>query len=131
MKELFDKLRSLEEEISDEKGGFALFALFLREEAVDRWDLVVAAPWFGNDKKKTLDYLTRKLRSYLTAHELVSLSRIVLVKASEPSVQAINAAVEVEHGAIEVRDTTFFGLQIKHAYIITSKRNGQPARATA
>jgi len=45
MKELVEKPRKLEAEIAAEKGPFLLFALFLRQDAADRWDLVVAAPW--------------------------------------------------------------------------------------
>jgi hypothetical protein len=45
MKEFIDKYIELERSISYEKGDFSLFALFLREDAADIWDLVVAAPW--------------------------------------------------------------------------------------
>jgi hypothetical protein len=45
MRDLAVKLRGLERTLSEEKGPFNLFALLLREDAPDVWDLVVAAKW--------------------------------------------------------------------------------------
>ena len=122
MKPLAEKLVSLEGQISKEKGAFALFALFLREEVQDRYDLVVSSSWIEEDKKAALDYLAKQLRSCLEPQELLSLSRIVLVDLDNPSLRAINKAIKVEHGLSEVKNGTFFDLEIKHAYIITSKK---------
>jgi hypothetical protein len=44
MKELLGKFVELEQRLSQERGEFSLFALFLREDASDKWDLVVSAP---------------------------------------------------------------------------------------
>jgi hypothetical protein len=124
MKELVDKLRLLEMEISQKQGDFSLFALLLREDAPNRWDLVVSASWFWSDKTKTLDYLVKKLRSRLTSDELLTLSRIVLIEESNPTLHALQQAFQVHHTPIEVQDCTLFGLQIQRAYIFTSRRNG-------
>jgi hypothetical protein len=35
---------------------------------------------------------------------------------------ALHKAMQTEHGMTEIQDSNFFGLQIKHAYLITSKR---------
>jgi hypothetical protein len=128
MKQLLEKLVDVERGIAEEKGSFALFGLFLREDAPNTWDLIVSAPWFGRDEKKTLDYLAGKLQTKLKPDELTSLSRIVVVGSTEPSVKAIHRALRVEHGSAEVRDCNFFGLPIKHAYIITSQANGGAVR---
>lgn len=129
MKELVAKLRSLEKEIAEEKGDFTLFALFLREDAPDRWDLVVSAPWFGRNEKATLDYFASKVKSRLKVSELLMLSRIVLISPSDPSLGAVHTAVKVKGGEVEMSDRSFFGLPIKHAYIITSRRE-QPRQAS-
>lgn len=122
MKQLVEKLVPLEHDISADKGGFALFALFLREDAQDRWDLVVSAPWIEANKKKALDYLVNQLQPRLEPRELLSISRIVLIDKDNPALESIHKAIRVEHGTTEVMNSNFFGLQIKHAYIITSKR---------
>ena len=120
--ELTENFRRLESEIASKKGDFALFALFLREDVPDRWDLIVSAPWASADKKAALDYLVGKIKSDLPPENLTSLSRIVFFDPHEPQVEALNKAFHVEHEVVEVRDSNFFGLPIKHAFIITSKR---------
>ena len=119
--ELVQSFTRLESNIAKEKGDFALFALFLREDLPDRWDLVVAAPW-ATDRKSALEYFVSKIKSQMGAPVLTDLSRIVFVDPQDRAVQALNQALHVEHGVSEVKDSNFFGLQIKHAYIITSKR---------
>jgi hypothetical protein len=131
MKELIDKLRLLETEISQKQGDFSLFALLLREDAQNKWDLVASASWFWSDKKKTLDYLAKKLRSRLTSDELLTLSRIVLIEESNPTLHALQQAFQVHHTPIEVQDCNLFGLQIQRAYIFTSRRNGSDSSQIA
>ena len=122
MKELLERFIRIERTLSDEKGGFALFALFLREDAADKWDLIVAAPWIELDRKEALSLITKNIQDTFASEELSLLSRVVLVDLANPAVEAVNQAVAIQHGQAEVRDSNFFGLQIKHAYIITSHR---------
>jgi len=119
--ELADNFTRLESRISEEKGDFSLFALFLREEVPDRWDLLVAAPWVETDREDALNYFVNEIKSFLGAQYLTVLSRIVFVDPNDPAVQSLNRSIKVEHGSAEVKDADFFGLPIKHAYIITSK----------
>ena len=134
MKQTIEKLASLERDIASEKGEFSLFALFLREDADNTWDLLASAPWLEVDKRESLDYLVNQLRSRLDTQELLSLSRIVLLEEDNPVLEAIHKAIKVKHGMAEVRDDLSFGVPIKHAYIITSasenslkSRTPQPA----
>ena len=126
MNEIVEKFASLEAEIAQKRGDFSLFALFLREDAPDRWDLIVSAPWVGQNKDEAVDYLIAEIKSHLGPQDLVSLSRIVVVDSNDPPVQALANAFHVEHGRVEVRDSNLFGLQVKHAFIITSKRPEAP-----
>jgi hypothetical protein len=121
VKELTDAFGRLESKIAEERGDFALFGLFVREDLPDRWDLIVSAPWV-TDRKAALDYFVSKIQLDMGAPALIDLSRIVFVDPQDQAVQDLNQAIHVEHGAVEVRDSTFFGLPIKHAFIITSKR---------
>src|SRR5437667_2835265 len=105
--ELTEKFAELESRIAEEKGPFALFALFMREDAPDRWDLFVSAPWTG-DKQGTVNYFVAQIKSTLGEPGLTSLSRIMVVDPQDAGVQAINRAIQVEHGTIEVRDSNSF-----------------------
>ena len=43
MREQVEKLQNVEKNLSESKGQFELFALFLREDSPDKWDLLSAA----------------------------------------------------------------------------------------
>jgi hypothetical protein len=120
--ELTQNFARLESQLAKEKGAFALFALFLREDVPDRWDLIVSAPWVGEDKQSAVSYLVSQIKSKLGEQDLTRLSRIVVIDPDDVAVQNLNRDIEVEHGNVEVRDSNFFGLAVKQAHIITSKR---------
>ncbi len=122
MKQLLGKLTAMEREVSQEEGDFRLFALFLREDSPDKWDLLVSAPWLDTDRSGGMDYLAQQVRSRLDTKELLSLSRLVFIGADNPGIRAILQAFHAQHSQIELHDCNLFGLQIKHAYIITSDR---------
>ena len=125
--ELVERFARLETEIAQERGDFALFALFMREEVPDRWDLMVSAAWAGGDNAAAVNYLVAQITSKLGDGDLVSLSRIVVIDPEDAAVRMLNRNVHVEHGNVEVRDSIFSGLAIKQAHIITSNR--PPAQA--
>lgn len=122
MKQSIDKFISIEKELSEEKGEFNLFALFLREDAANKWDLLVSADWINENKSDSLNLISKKLQSNLEKKDLVQLSRIVLIEEDNPGLTAFHNSVNIEHGSVEIQDSNFFGLEIKHAYVITSKR---------
>jgi hypothetical protein len=126
MKELIDKLGKIEKDISAEKGPFLLFALFLREDAPDLWDLLIAANWVEKNKAESLKYISTHLSKSLKPDELIKLSRILLIDSNNPGLKAIHKTIHIEHGNAEIKDSNFFGLQIKHAHLITSKREKTP-----
>jgi hypothetical protein len=131
MKNLVDKFIHLEQVLSREKGEFAIFALFLREDAADKWDLIVAAEWIEADRKEALAYITHRIQQFFEPDELSYLSRVVCVGESNPSVLALNHDVNINHGQVEVRDRNLFGMQIKHGYIITSQSLSADAQVPA
>lgn len=124
MKDVAKKLISAEQQMSDEKGRFLLFALFLREDAPDLWDLLVSANWIETNKGEALRYITGKLKNSVAPIELSKLSRIVIIEHTNPALGAIQSAFHIEHGMADVQSSNFFGLPIKHAYIITSRKEG-------
>ena len=131
MKTVIDALLDVERALSSEKGQFTLFALFLREEALEKWDLVVSAPWIEKDKRSALRLLADRLQESLSASDVLSISRIVLLDPSDAGVELINRTVRVEDSTVEVKDSTFFGQQIRHAHIFASKRQPMEVRQRA
>jgi hypothetical protein len=132
MTALVEGTLKVEKALAEEKGPFALFALFLREDAPDKWDLVVSAPWVEADKESALKLISSKVREFIKPPDLFAVSRVVIVEPTSPAVQAINQAFDTQHSTIEVKDSNFFGLAIKHAHIFASQRGeagGIPKRA--
>lgn len=123
MKDTVEQFIKLERRIAKDKGEFFLFALFLREDAPDKWDLVVAAPWMDADRTKALSYLAEQIKEELKPRELTQLSRVVIVDQQHPSLAAIKRAVKKADDIAEVANLNFFGLQIKHGYIIVPRHS--------
>lgn len=123
MKNVINKFLEIEKEINKEKGFFNLFALFLREDSENKWDLIISATWFLNDEKKTLDYVIDKIKSKINKNEIINLSRIVLLKPNDPFVLNINSIIVCEHSITEFSSCVLNNMHIKHAFIITSKKN--------
>lgn len=121
MKDFVKDLQRVERSLSDEKGAFNLFALFLLEDAPRKWDVVIAAPWAEKDKGDALKRISRELQRNLDKDEFLKLSRIVIIDQTNPGLEAFQRAFHVEHSDTEVKDREFFGLQVKHAHIITSR----------
>lgn len=119
MTEIRQRLVDLERRLARERGPFSFFGLFLREDASGKWDLVVAADWIDEDRIKALQYLAKELQSEL-AKDVTVLSRIVLME--QDGLDAMHRFIQTEHSDMEVRDSVFFGLSIKHAFIVTSMR---------
>jgi hypothetical protein len=131
MKEFVDRFVDLERKLSLEKGEFALFALFLRDDALDKWDLVVAAPWIESDRKTALSYITNQIQAAFKPDELTRLSRVVIVDEANPALDAINRAIRIEHDIADIQNSNFFGLQIKHGYVITSQKPSASTEVSA
>ncbi len=121
MKEQIEKLQKVEKSLSESKGQFELFALFLREDSPDKWDLVISADWARANKKASIKTIIEEVRKELTDQELLILSRIIILDKNDAALKAIHQAMRVEHGLAEISDSNFFGLTIKHAYLINSK----------
>lgn len=125
MKESIDKFVALERLISEERGNFVLFALFLREDSFDKWDLVIASPWANANNKLIYDYVAEMLRTHLDHEARLLLSRIVVINTNDPFLHEILSVVDVQHQKVEMRNAEFFNFKIEYAYIITASRDYQ------
>jgi hypothetical protein len=114
-REKFVQLRS---EIIADRGELTLFALFLRGEVDDRWDLLVAAPWVDDDEAGALRYLSRKVAAKLSEREIIELSRIVLIEQNHPGLKELLRETVVEDGIVrQIENLEFAGLSLRRAII--------------
>lgn len=127
MKDIAEKLAKVEQQIAEEKGDFLLFALFLTEDSSGYWDLLVSAAWMAENKSEALKYINAKIQKALTPDEIMKLSKIVIIDKDNPELEALQEAfqrsIHIEHGIAEIKNSNFFGLEVRHAFLITSKRD--------
>jgi len=122
MREQAIKLQAVEKTLSESQGPFELFALFLREDAPNKWDLLISSDWARTDKKAALNTIIGEVQNVLSQQEQLMLSRLIILDKDDAALNALQSAMHVEHGMAEISDSNFNGLPIKHAYLITSKR---------
>ena len=111
MKEIAKKLQEQEKIISKEKGPFELFALFLRNDSPDKWDLVLAADWITKDTYSALKYFSDILHKILSTEELIKFSRIAIIEsfsAKDLMLEKITKAIKTEHNVVEIENSNFF-----------------------
>src|SRR5436305_13267450 len=100
MSTFVEKLKATEGEIAGERGGFALFALFEREELPGKWDVVFSAPWVRESKRSAIGYVVEKTCATLDSEEFLSIARFVPLRPTEDFVRALTQRVGVEHGLV-------------------------------
>lgn len=122
MNELIQKMLKIEKYLARQKGDFRLFALFLRDGSPGKWDVLVSAQWIDANKQQALKVIIEQLTTQLNKDELMSLSRVVVIKQDHEGLPAVNQFMSVENGIAEIHDKNFFGLDIKQAFLISSPR---------
>ena len=122
---LIEKCRRVEREMSQAWGGFALFGLFERDETAGKWDILVFAPWLTTDLAGT-QRVVDALVPHVSKAEWLRIAGVVPLQPSSGYVQWVAQRFPAEHALQEVFNTTFDGVPINHAYIITA--NTAPAQ---
>lgn len=122
MNDFVKVLQKIERALSEEKGMFTLFALFVLEETPGNWDLLVAAPWIQKNTAVGHRRIAEELQESLSRQELRKLSNLIIVDQDNRGLADLQRAVHAEHDDIELRDRNFFGLDVKHARVITCRR---------
>ncbi len=117
---LLSSILPIERELASRHGEFTLFALVLREDSTDRWDLLVAAPWVQEDDDLALRVISDSLVKALKREELIQVSRIVTLDQTDPELKAFAQTIQTSHEPVEIVNSTLFGQPIKRAYVITS-----------
>jgi hypothetical protein len=123
MKEIVKKFIQIEEESSKEMGEYTFFALFLRENSANRWDIVVASKWINENKSAARSYLAKKVQDALDVSEIVKISHIAILDNDLFEVPEFLEDVTVQHGSARFKDEEFSGQQIERGYVITINSN--------
>lgn len=123
MKKILDKLKLILTELEKEHGLVLVFALFLREDSLARWDLVVAAPWLDSGDAESYKIVATKVQNLLTSDEIIQLSRVVILDADDPVVTFLQDSYNVPNGTFkEIENcepfSQRFNFTIRRAYLL-------------
>jgi hypothetical protein len=126
MKEILDKLKSVVQALEKEHGPILLFALFLREDALEKWDIVVSASWLSSSEKNAYKIVVSKIQALLSPSELVQFSRVVILDDTDPVVSFLQKVCPLTNGGFKESPKDFsiepfsekFGFTIKKAYTL-------------
>ena len=129
MKEILQKLKIVLGDLEREYGIVLLFAFFLREEALGRWDLLISAPWLEPRVLNSYEKVSKAIQKHLDNKELLQISRIVVLEADDPAVAFLQDLHSVPNGSfVEVQNceplSDKFGFTIKRAFVLRCIKHG-------
>jgi hypothetical protein len=120
MKALCEKVKEILP-LLEERGPVYLFALFERDDAPGKWDLIVSAQWADPEAAGAVRFVSTALVPRLDKEQLASISRIVIIPSTAPAVNLMASAINIAAGVSEIVDCNFMGLLIKHAFVFRTQ----------
>jgi hypothetical protein len=126
MKSILQKLKNALLELEQEHGPITVCALFLREEPLQIWDIVISAPWLNAGKMESYQIIGSKIQETLSGSEIVQFSRVVILDESDPVTAFLQGSYPVSNDDIkELPGDPFserFGFTIKRAYLLRCQK---------
>lgn len=93
-----------------------------RGETANKWDVVVSAPWIGENEREALGVIVAAIYSKLSKEEQLMLSKVVILSPTDRFVSAFNKLCNVKHGSAKLSNTDINEVEVKNAFIITSQK---------
>lgn len=121
MQNLIDKFKLVLDSLEKEHGEVTLFALFLREDAFEKWDVVVSAKWLNPESQDSYSLVNSEIQKFIKNGNLIKLSRIVIISSNNPLLKVLQTfmngkgQVQIQNSQI-LSDTLSFN--IKSAYLL-------------
>lgn len=126
MQIILEKLKKVVLYLEKERGPMSVFALFLRIDPLEKWDIVVSAPWLNPNDIASYNLVTSRIQEVLDTAEIMQLARIVILDETDPVVSFLKNSATVTNGHFgEVSGEIFtekFGFTIKKAYLLRCQK---------
>lgn len=127
MKAILEKLKSIVLALEKEHGPILIFALFLREDPFEKWDIVISASWLKWDDVNSYETVSSKLQSALSGPELMQFARVVILGNDDPVVSYLQNLYSIKNGHFEELPgepfSEKFKFTIKRAYLLRCQKN--------
>ena len=119
---LLQLLPLVQQEIANEQGSFTLFVMLQRDNSLDLWDIVVSAPWIGESTHPTLLKVIAELKRRLDPADMLTISRVVVLRSNEPFVKEMLAYLHTRPRTdtpyIELANEEIYGVEYRRGYIL-------------
>ncbi len=130
MNEILDKLKSVVLALEKEHQPILFFALFLREDSLQKWDIVISAPWLNPSEMHAYQIIASKLQATLSSSEIIEISRAVILDHTDPAILFLQEVCPLTNGGFKESPKDFsveplsekFGFTIKKAYILRCQK---------
>ncbi len=83
--------------------------------------MVVSSGWGVDNIANTLEIIIKQVQDNLTDNELLEISKVVFLKPDNKLVITINNFINIEHGSAYFNNLDIDEVEVRQAYIITSK----------
>ncbi len=132
MKETLEKLKVLIKSLETEKKeSFLICALFLTDGTIEKWDLILSAPWLNSKNLDSYRFIASKLQDALNEAELLLLARIVILDPADLVVKYLLGLETIKNGGYKEFSgeelTEKFKFTIKRAYLLRSQGISNPS----
>ena len=126
MNETILKLKSAITSIEKKNGPLVICALFLREEPLEKWDILISAPWLNPTEMVSYQAISDSLKEFLNDSEFIDISRIVILSQDDPVVSYLLNLDTISNGGFKELHTDVlserFKFIIKRAYLLRSQK---------
>lgn len=122
MKQYISIIKQIERELTLKYGRLNLFGLFEREDLKDKWDVIISVNIPLDLKNELLNEVITKFRMKLKPSAIIQISRFIYLEPNHEFVLNINGAAHIENSDVEISNSTFNNVHIRHAIVLSSLR---------
>lgn len=116
---MVEKFREILRKIVEKKGQVTLFAILKMDDLIDRWTVVLSAPWSTEDtRKEDFELIKTLIIEILNEEERATVARIGIFQKEE---QIIRALSQYKQGSLITDTVKINGSVVHEAYILYSE----------
>lgn len=115
---MVDKFKAILSKIKEEKGEVSFFGILKIDELLDKWTVLLSAPWSTEaTKKEDFEYIRNLIRNTLTSEEISSVVRLGILSKDARLIQLL---LKYQSDTEIAKETKINGNVIHQGYIIVS-----------
>ena len=109
-----------------ENGEFSLFALFLRHNALNGWDLIASAPWLDPGDRESYKRVYEYLGRSFGAEDFARIARVVILDPSDPEVVRSSMPEIAQGRNLRKVNFAFGGVDVRLGYFLAAGQSPPP-----